>query len=147
MEIDKFNGVTNGEFIDYFKIDLHSRMEILSYTYPHELLDEDSGFGEHVQRCIALLKDYMIQCRRDSREAEREMEKRALENAESGVKETGCQKASPAHETPDERRERLRLESIEDQQQSELRYGQLRSEIDKLIDEHRVNVKIIYVEL
>lgn len=71
MEIDKFNGVTNGEFIDYFKIDLHSRMEILSYTYPHELLDEDSGFGEHVQRCIALLKDYMIQCRRDSREAER----------------------------------------------------------------------------
>lgn len=45
-------------------------MEIINYTYPHELLDEDGGFGEHVQRCVGLLKDYIIICHRRQKQPE-----------------------------------------------------------------------------
>lgn len=145
--MDKFNGVTNGEFIDYFKIDLHSRMEIINYTYPHELLDEDSGFGEHVHRCIALLKDYILLCRRNAKATVVLQQKDALENAAAADQQADFVHTATVQETPGKRSERLEIERKEENEESTKKYMELRDEIDRLIDEHRENVRIIYVDL
>lgn len=147
METDRFNGVTNKEFIDYFKIDLHSRMEIINYTYPHELLDEDSGFGEHVHRCIGLLKDYIIVCHREAESARREQVKQALENDGKPDTEKDFQQMELVQETPEEKKQRLEIEKKQEQLACENKYGELREEIGMLIDEHYEKVKIIYVDL
>jgi hypothetical protein len=145
MEMDKFNGVTNAEFIDYFKIDLHSRMEIINYTYPHELLDEDAGFGEHVHRCTALLKDYILLCFRNAKAAGQQ--KDALESTGTDAQQTDSSHTETGQENPAQRSERLEIERKQENEQSALKYLELRDEIGRLIDEHRENVKIIYVDL
>ncbi|KIO54664.1 hypothetical protein [Flavobacterium hibernum] len=145
MEIDKFNGVTDSEFIEYFKIDLHSRMEIINYTYPYELLDEDGGFGEHVQRCVGLLKDYIIVCHREAKAALRWQQKEALEN--DGEPGTEMELGQMVQETPEEKTNRLEMEKNQEKEESAAKYRELSNEINCLIDGHREKVKIIYVDL
>lgn len=147
MEMDKFNGVTDSEFIEYFKIDLHSRMEIINYTYPHELLDEDGGFGEHVQRCVGLLKDYIIICHREAKAARRRQQKEALKNDGASGKEMEYRKMEMAQETPEEKINRLEMEKNQEMEDSAAKYRELSGEINSLIDGHRGKVKIIYVDL
>ncbi|NWL02547.1 hypothetical protein DM790_17120 [Flavobacterium collinsii] len=147
MEIDKFNGVRDSDFIEYFKIDLHSRMEIINYTYPHELLDEDGGFGEHVQRCVGLLKDYIIICHREAKAARRRQQKEALENNGASGKKMEYQKMEMAQETSEEKNQRLEMEKNQEKEESAAKYRELSDEINCLIDRHREKVKIIYVDL
>ncbi|TDW46675.1 hypothetical protein EV144_106349 [Flavobacterium sp. 270] len=58
-EIDYFKGVSNQEFIDYYKVDLYSRMQITLYTYPNEMTEEDPGPWEHLNRCQGILYEYL----------------------------------------------------------------------------------------
>ncbi|MFC0778667.1 hypothetical protein [Flavobacterium sp. HJSW_4] len=147
MEPDLFNGVTNQDFIAYFKVDLHSRTEIINYTYPHELLDEDSGFGEHVQRCLMLLKDYILLCFKNGKAARREQKNLALENDETSDQKMQRRGIEMVQQTPEQKRERLEIEKTQEKAEMENKYKELRDEIAALIDEHHQKVKIIYVDL
>lgn len=54
-----FKGTANREFIDYYKVDLYSRMEITLYTYPHEFAEEDPIPWEHFSRCEQILYEHL----------------------------------------------------------------------------------------
>ncbi|MFH6935991.1 hypothetical protein [Flavobacterium sp. FlaQc-30] len=75
-EIDYFKGVTDQEFIDYYKVDLFSRMEITIYTYPHEFTEEDPRPWEHLNRCEAILYEYLYNTYENA-DFERRLEKKA----------------------------------------------------------------------
>ena len=57
--MDHFNGVTNDDFIAYFLVDLHCRMELTQYTYPHEFMEPQDAMDDHVIRCQNILTDYV----------------------------------------------------------------------------------------
>jgi hypothetical protein len=57
--MDHYNGITNEEFKEYYLIDLHSRMELTQYTYPHEFIEPDKAIDDHIIRCQNILKDYI----------------------------------------------------------------------------------------
>jgi len=60
--MDYFNGVTNEDFVSYFLVDLHSRMELTQYTYPHEMTEPQDVIDEHIIRCQNILFDYIREC-------------------------------------------------------------------------------------
>lgn len=58
--MDYFSGITNDDLRDYYLIDLHSRMELIQYQYPHELLEPGDAIDEHIIRCHRILHDHLI---------------------------------------------------------------------------------------
>jgi hypothetical protein len=59
--MDYLNGLTNDDLIAYFLVDLHSRKELMQYTYPHEFLEPQDAIDEHVIRCQNILWDYLFE--------------------------------------------------------------------------------------
>lgn len=57
--MDKYNDITNESFIKYFLMDLHCRMELTQYNYPHEFLEDTDAIEEHVNRCRGLLSNFI----------------------------------------------------------------------------------------
>jgi hypothetical protein len=58
-EIDYFKGVAKQQFIDYYKLDLFSRMDTTLYTYPNEMTEEHPIPWEHFNRCEGILHEYL----------------------------------------------------------------------------------------
>ena len=54
---DYFAHISTDDLVTYFTQLLRSRMELIQYNYPGELLDEDGAMIEHLQRCEGILYD------------------------------------------------------------------------------------------
>ncbi|MFH6991789.1 hypothetical protein [Flavobacterium sp. FlaQc-48] len=54
---DYFAHLSNDDLVTYFSQLLGSRMELIQFTYPGELLEEDAAMIEHLKRCEAILYD------------------------------------------------------------------------------------------
>lgn len=52
-----FAHISNDDLVIYFTQLLRSRMELVQYNYPGELLEEDGAMIEHLKRCEAILYD------------------------------------------------------------------------------------------
>lgn len=58
-----FEAVSNDDFVAYFLQDLHCRMELTQYLYPHEPIEsETDAIDEHIKKCYSILMDYIRQC-------------------------------------------------------------------------------------
>lgn len=57
--MDKYNDISNESFVKYFLIDLHSRIELTHYIYPHEFLEDTDAIEEHVERCKKILAHFI----------------------------------------------------------------------------------------
>lgn len=57
--MDKYNDITNESFVKYFLMDLHCRMELTQYTYPHEFLEDTDVIEEHINRCRGILSEFI----------------------------------------------------------------------------------------
>jgi hypothetical protein len=143
-EIDYFEGVTNQDFIEYYREDLFSRMEITLYTYPHELADEDPRPSEHFHRCDLILYDYLYQSyesaviERRIRIKEKMQSNGTLiaEQTEQKIEETAEDKATRRNAEHQLREEKVKAKMLE-----------LDPEINRLIDEYLSQVKLIFVDL
>jgi hypothetical protein len=143
-EIDYFEGVTNQNFIEYYREDLFSRMEITLYNYPHELADEDPRPIEHFHRCDLILYDYMYQSyesaviERRIRNKEEMQSNRTLiaEHTEQKIEETAEEKSARRNAEDQLREKKVKAKMLE-----------LRPEINRLINEYLSQVKLIFVDL
>ena len=149
-QIDYFNGVSNQDFIDYYKEDLYSRMEITLYTYPHEFIEEDPRPLDHLNRCEVILFEYLYSTY-ESANYERRL---ALQNQELELQDISeQQKAAPIEidpapeETPEERTQRLALEQQQRNDIVDAKMNELTPLLDEVIDEYLEKVKLNFINL
>lgn len=143
-EMDYFEGYTNQEFIDYYRVDLYSRMEITLYTYPHEFVEENPIPWEHFNRCEQILYEYLYNCYEDCKF------KRGQQINTEGLK-TSSEDAQPdaaqEQETADKRAQRYALEQKQLQAAVKAKMGELVPEINKVIAKYLQKVKLTFVDL
>ena len=146
-DIDYFKGVTNQEFIDYYKVDLFSRMEITMYTYPHEFTEEDPIPWEHFNRCEGILYEYLYNAYAEAKFQRWQQEK----NEESEILDAGEQQKDcdqiEIEETSEERAEKYKVEQSERDKIVRAKMQELRPELNKLTDDYLQNVKLTFIEL
>lgn len=143
-EIDYFKGVTNQEFINYYKVDLYSRMEFTLYTYPHEFAEEDPIPWEHFNRCEGILYEYLYnayaaaQYQRWEQLKEKEFEISSADKhqTDSALEETAEEKAQKYAHEQNERERIVRLKMQE-----------LMPELNKMTNDYMKNVKLTFVDL
>lgn len=141
-KIDYFKGVTNQDFIDYYKVDLYSRMEITIYTYPHEFVEEDPIPWEHFNRCERILYDYLYNAYADAEFQRRQQEKnKESENPDKhdilhAIEQTADEKAAKYAAENNERESIVKAKMLE-----------LVPELSKLTDDYLQNVKLTFVDL
>lgn len=146
-EIDYFKGVTDKEFIEYYKVDLFSRMEITIYTYPHEFVEEDPQPWEHLKRCEMILYEYLYNTY-ESADHERwiEEKKEQSENQDEHGLENGSQHTE-IDETPEQRADRYALLQKQRDEIVKAKMQQLIPQLSIVIDEYLAAVKLTFVDL
>jgi len=146
-EIDYFEGVTNQEFIDYYKVDLYSRMEITLYTYPNEMTEEDPIPWEHFNRCKGILYEYLYNAYAEAKFQRWQLQK----NQETEISNTGDQQTEAdqieIEETAEQRAESYTLEQEERNKIVRAKMQELRPELNKLTDDYLKNVKLTFIDL
>jgi hypothetical protein len=146
-EIDYFKGVTNQEFLDYYKADLFSRMEITLYTYPHEMTEDDPGPWEHLNRCDGILYEYLYNAYAEAKFQRWQEEK----NEELELLNASEQQEDPdrieIEETEEERAEKYKLEQSEREKIVREKMKELMPELNKLTDDYLKTVKLTFIDL
>lgn len=141
-QIDYFKGVSNQEFIDYYKVDLYSRMEITLYTYPHEQIEEDPRPIDHLNRCSGILYNYLYSTYENAKyELRRELHNQDLEF------EATTQSDPISEENPEEithsyaSEQKLRNEIVN------AKMHELTPILNEVIDEYLEKVKLNFIDL
>jgi len=144
-EIDYFEGYANQEFIDYYTIDLYSRMEITLYTYPHEFVEEDPIPWEHFNRCEQILYDYLYNCYEASKFNRRQQKK----DEELETADTEGQQPDSAHieESEQQRAEKYAQEQKQRETAVKAKMLELAPEINKVTDTYMQSVKLTFIDL
>ncbi|MFH7001193.1 hypothetical protein [Flavobacterium bizetiae] len=144
-EIDFFEGYTNQEFIDYYTVDLYSRMEITLYTYPHEFVEEDPIPWEHLNRCEQILYDYLYNCYEASKF------KRWQQKKDEELKTADTQGQQPdsadIEESEQQRAEKYAQEQKERETAVKAKMMELAPEINKVTDNYMQSVKLTFKDL
>lgn len=130
---NNFNGKTNEEFIQIFTECLYCRMELTNYTYPHEFLDEDDAFSEHLNKCNRILYQKLY------------------EYAGDHIRELKSQRLTIAKEKGDEEEiskiENEPFSHSERDEVAKLKRDELSPLLDDITDQYYKEVKIIYIDL
>lgn len=150
-QIDYFKGVSNQEFIDYYKIDLYSRMEITLYTYPHEQIEEDPRPMEHLDRCKLILFEYLYNSY-ESAKYERYLEvknqKSEIHTLSDDKQQSSSSEIEPAPvETSEERNRRYAIEQHQRNEIVKAKMQELSPLLNEVIDEYLQKVKITLEDL
>lgn len=144
-KIDFFKGYTNQEFIDYYSVDLYSRMEITLYNYPHEFVEEDPIPWEHFNRCEQILYDYLYNCYEASKFKRWQQKKdEELETADSEIQQLD---AAHIEESDQERSEKYALEQKGRETAVKAKMMELAPEISKVTDNYMQSVKLTFIDL
>lgn len=147
QEIDYFKGVSNQEFIDYYRLDLFSRMEITLYTYPNEMTEEHPIPWEHFNRCEAILYEYLYNAYAKAKFQRLQLQK----SEEAAISNTGNQQANSEpvqmDQTPEQRAEGYNREQEERNTIIRGKMQELRPELGKLQDDYLKKVKLNFIDL
>lgn len=146
-QIDYFKGVTNQEFIDYYKVDLYSRMEITLYTYPNELTEEEPIPWEHLNRCQEILYEFLYNAYAGAK-YDRWLEQHSIE-LEDNMANTGQEDEEKIkiEQTPEEKTQKYALEQKEREEIVKAKMQELMPELNKVTDDYMKKVKLSYVDL
>jgi len=146
-EIDYFKGVANQEFIDYYKLDLYSRMDITLYTYPNEMTEEDPIPWEHFNRCEGILYEYLYNAYAEAkfhRRQQQKMEEQAISNANDQQADS---EQIEIEITAEERAESYKMEQEQRNTIVSAKIQELRPELSKLQDDYLNKVKLTFIDL
>ncbi|MBS7253293.1 hypothetical protein [Flavobacterium branchiicola] len=147
-EIDYFKGVTNQEFIDYYKLDLYSRMEITLYTYPNEMTEEDPIPWEHFNRCEGILYEYLYNAYAEA-QFQRGQQQEKNEGAE--ILNSDDQQSDSDQikiiVTAEQRAESYKMEQEERNTIVRSKMQELRPELSKLQNDYLKKVKLTFIDL
>ncbi|WP_281631607.1 hypothetical protein [Flavobacterium luteolum] len=147
QEIDYFKGVSDNEFIDYYKLDLFSRMEITIYTYPHEFVEEDPQPWEHLKRCEMILYEYLYNTY-ESADHERWLEKKKQQSESQDEQGLGINSDQiEIDETPEQRADRYALLQKQRDEIVKAKMQQLMPQLSIATDEYLAAVKLTFVDL
>lgn len=146
-EIDYFKGVTNQEFIDYYRVDLYSRMEITLYTYPNEFVEEDPIPWEHFNRCDGILYEFLYNAYAEAKyQRGLQEQKEELEISAVGQQQTDYDQIE-IEETAEERAEKYTREQSQRNKIVSAKMQELMPELNKLKDDYLKNVKLTFIDL
>lgn len=146
-EINYFEGVTNQEFIDYYKDDLYSRMEITLHTYPHEFVEEDPIPWEHLNRCEGILYEYLY-----NTYAEAKYQRWKQENNED-LKISNYDGIpidldhTEIEQTAEERAEKYKAEQQERDAIVKTKMQELMPALNNVVDDYLEKVKLKFIDL
>lgn len=146
-EIDYFIGVTNREFLDYYKLDLFSRIEITLYTYPNEMTEEDPIPWEHLNRCEGILYEYLYNAYAEAkfqRGQDQKKEEEAISNANDQQADS---EQIESEITAEQRAESYKMEQEERNAIVRAKMQELRPELNKLQNEYLKKVKLTFIDL
>jgi len=144
-EIDFFEGYTNQEFIEYYTVDLYSRMEITLYTYPHEFAEEDPIPWEHFNRCQQILYDYLYNCYEASKF--KRWQQKKDEELKAADPQEHEKDATHIDETAKERAEKYAQEQKQRETAVKAKMLELAPEINKVTDNYMQSVKLTFRDL
>lgn len=146
-EIDYFKGVADQEFVDYYKVDLYSRMEITLYTYPHEFVEEDPQPWEHLNRCEGILYEYLYNAYEEAKYQRWKQE----DNEDSKISDDDFIPIDPGHtgigQTPEEKAEKYAAEQRQRDAIVKAKMQELVPELGKVTDAYLKIVKLSFVDL
>ena len=146
-EIDYFKGVTNQEFINYYRVDLYSRMEITLYTYPNEFTEEDPIPWEHFNRCDGILYEYLYNAYAEAEYQRGLQEKKDKPEISATVKKLTDSDQIEIEETAEERAEKYSLEQSQRNEIVRAKMQEIMPELNKLKDDYLKNVKLTFIDL
>ena len=66
MKIEYYNGISNEEFVKYFKELLYSVTELTQYSYPYEKVEPQESIDDHIVRCQNSLFEHILHSVRES---------------------------------------------------------------------------------
>lgn len=146
-ETDYFKGTTNKEMIDYYKVDLYSRMEITLYTYPHEFMEENPRPWEHLDRCEKILYEFLHNAYLNA-VYERQLEQRNRE-AETGnsPEDKTDRTADEMQQKPEERAAGYALAQKHRKDKVKEKMQELSPALNSITDDYLAQVKLILVDL
>jgi len=146
-EIDYFKGVTNQEFLDYYKLDLYSRMEITLYTYPNEMTEEGLIPWEHFNRCEGILYEYLYnayaeaQFQRWLQEKNKEVEISSPDDQHSDSDQIEIE------QTAEQKAESYKMEQEQRNTIVRAKMQELNPELTKIQDDYLEKVKLTLIDL
>lgn len=146
-EINYFEGVTNQEFIDYYKDDLYSRMEITLYTYPHEFVEEDPIPWEHLNRCEGILYEYLYNAFAEAkyqRWKQENNEDLKISNYDGIPIDLGH---TEIEQTAEERAEKYAAEQKERDAIVKAKMQELMPALNNVVDDYLEKVKLKFIDL
>jgi len=146
-EINYFEGVTNQEFIDYYKDDLYSRMEITLYTYPHEFVEEDPIPWEHLNRCEGILYEYLYNAYAEAkyqRWKQENNEDLKISNYDGIPIDLGH---TEIEQTAEERAEKYAAEQKERDAIVKAKMQELMPALNNVVDDYLEKVKLKFIDL
>lgn len=146
-EIDYFKGVAKQQFIDYYKLDLFSRMEITLYTYPNEMTEEGTIPWEHFNRCEGILYEYLYNAYAEAKFQTGQQQKKQ----EEAISNANDQQTDPdkieIEVTPEKRAESYKMEQEERKTIVSAKMKELRPELSKLQNDYLKKVKLTFIDL
>jgi hypothetical protein len=146
-EIDYFKGVTNQEFLDYYKLDLFSRMEITLYTYPNEITEEGLFPWEHFNRCEGILYEYLYSAYAEAqfqRWEQQKSEELEISNADDQQAET---EQNEIEVTAEQKAESYKMEQEKRNTIVRAKMQELNAELTKIQDDYLEKVKLTLIDL
>lgn len=146
-EIDYFKGVTNQEFLDYYKLDLYSRMEITLYTYPNEMTEEDPIPWEHFNRCEGILYEYLYNAYAEAKFQRGQQQKKQDEAISNSSGQQADYEQIEIEVTAEQRAESYKMEQEERNIIVSAKMKELRPELNKLQNDYLKKVKLTYIDL
>jgi len=146
-EIDYFKGVTNQEFLDYYKVDLFSRMEISLYTYPHEMTEEEPLPWEHFNRCEGILYEYLYNTYAEAKFQRWQKEKKEAAEFSNTNDHQADHNQIEIQETKEQRTERYAIEQGHRNIIVRAKMQEIRPELNKLTADYLRKVKLHFIDL
>ncbi|SHM06308.1 hypothetical protein [Flavobacterium saccharophilum] len=146
-EIDYFKGVTNQQFIDYYKLDLYSRMEITLYTYPNEMTEDGLFPWEHFNRCEGILYEYLYNAYPEAqfqRWEQQKSEEQAISNSDDQQSHSDQIEIEP---TAEQKAESYKMEQENRNTIVRAKMQELNAELTKIQDDYLENVKLTFIDL
>ncbi|MBF4491538.1 hypothetical protein IR010_03225 [Flavobacterium sp. MR2016-29] len=146
-EIDYFKGVTNQQFIDYYKLDLYSRMEITLYTYPNEMIEEGLIPWEHFNRCEGILYEYLYNAYAEAQFQRGQQQK----NEEVEISNSDDQQSDSDQieneQTAEQKAESYKMEQEKRNTIVRAKMQELNAELTKIQDDYLEKVKLTFIDL
>ncbi|OCB78319.1 hypothetical protein B0A79_12275 [Flavobacterium piscis] len=146
-EIDYFKGVTNQQFIDYYKLDLFSRMEIILYTYPNERTEEEPIPWEHFNRCEGILYEYLYNAYAEAKFQRWEQQKSEELEISSTDDQHSDSNQIEIEQTAEQKAESYKMEQEKRNTIVRAKMQELNAELTKIQDDYLEKVKLTLIDL